>query len=88
MWQMWKTAINMYELFSLWIFLQEQQPEEDQVSHRSSTSRLSRSPLKGVKKVKIMQCKVTLLDGSDYTVDVEVRHCALEAGVPPLIHSY
>lgn len=44
--------------------------EEDQVSHRSSTSRLSRSPLK---KVKIMQCKVTLLDGSDYTLDVEVR---------------
>ncbi|XP_075878112.1 band 4.1-like protein 3b isoform X29 [Nelusetta ayraudi] len=44
--------------------------EEDQVSHRSSTSRLSRSPLK---KVKIMQCKVTLLDGSDYTLDVEKR---------------
>lgn len=40
------------------------------MSHRSSTSRLSRSPLK---KVKIMQCKVTLLDGSDYTLDVEVR---------------
>ncbi|KAM3605098.1 uncharacterized protein V6R79_020647 [Siganus canaliculatus] len=47
--------------------------EEDQVSHRSSTSRLSRSPLRGVKKVKIMQCKVTLLDGSDYTVNVEKR---------------
>ncbi|XP_028284017.1 band 4.1-like protein 1 isoform X5 [Parambassis ranga] len=52
----------------------EQEPhEEDQVSHRSSTSRLSRSPLRGVKKVKIMQCKVTLLDGSDYTVSVEKR---------------
>ncbi|XP_070701695.1 band 4.1-like protein 3 isoform X1 [Pempheris klunzingeri] len=52
----------------------EQEPqEEDQVSHRSSTSRLSRSPLRGVKKVKIMQCKVTLLDGSDYTVTVEKR---------------
>uniref|UniRef100_A0A672YVH1 Erythrocyte membrane protein band 4.1-like 3b n=1 Tax=Sphaeramia orbicularis TaxID=375764 RepID=A0A672YVH1_9TELE len=47
--------------------------EEDQVSHRSSTSRLSRSPLRGVKKVKIMQCKVTLLDGSDYTLSVEKR---------------
>lgn len=58
----------------LFIFLQEQQQEEeDQASHRSSTSRLSRSPLRGVKKVKIMQCKVTLLDGADYTLDVEVR---------------
>uniref|UniRef100_A0A665X9P7 Erythrocyte membrane protein band 4.1-like 3b n=1 Tax=Echeneis naucrates TaxID=173247 RepID=A0A665X9P7_ECHNA len=46
---------------------------EDQVSHRSSTSRLSKSPLRGVKKVKIMQCKVTLLDGSDYTLNVEKR---------------
>uniref|UniRef100_A0A3B4U2D9 Erythrocyte membrane protein band 4.1 like 3 n=1 Tax=Seriola dumerili TaxID=41447 RepID=A0A3B4U2D9_SERDU len=52
--------------------VQEQQ-EEDQVSHRSSTSRLSRSPLRGVKKVKIMQCKVTLPDGSDYTLNVEKR---------------
>ncbi|KAM9322867.1 band 4.1-like protein 3 [Pholidichthys leucotaenia] len=49
------------------------QQEEDLASHRSSTSRLSRSPLRGVKKVKIMQCKVTLLDGSDFTVDVEKR---------------
>ncbi|KAM9790086.1 band 4.1-like protein 3 isoform X1 [Syngnathus typhle] len=48
-------------------------PEEDQESRQSSTSRLSRSPLKGVKKVKIMQCKVTLLDGSDYTLNVEKR---------------
>uniref|UniRef100_A0A8C9XB31 FERM domain-containing protein n=1 Tax=Sander lucioperca TaxID=283035 RepID=A0A8C9XB31_SANLU len=47
--------------------------EEDLVSHRSSTSRLSRSPLRGVKKVKIMQCKVTLLDGSDFTLNVEKR---------------
>ncbi|XP_067384908.1 band 4.1-like protein 3 isoform X7 [Channa argus] len=52
---------------------EQEQQEEDQVSHRSSTSRLSRSPLKGVKKVKIMQCKVTLLDGSDYTLNVEKR---------------
>uniref|UniRef100_A0A3Q0SQH0 Erythrocyte membrane protein band 4.1 like 3 n=1 Tax=Amphilophus citrinellus TaxID=61819 RepID=A0A3Q0SQH0_AMPCI len=50
-----------------------EQQEEDLVSHRSSTSRLSRSPLRGVKKVKIMQCKVTLLDGSDYTLNVEKR---------------
>uniref|UniRef100_A0A668AEI3 Erythrocyte membrane protein band 4.1 like 3 n=1 Tax=Myripristis murdjan TaxID=586833 RepID=A0A668AEI3_9TELE len=47
--------------------------EKDQVSHRSSTSRLSRSPLRGVKKLKNMQCKVTLLDGTDYTLTVEKR---------------
>lgn len=52
---------------------QQEQQEEDQVSHQSSTSRLSRSPLKAVKKVKIMQCKVTLPDGADYTVNVEKR---------------
>ncbi|XP_039457868.1 band 4.1-like protein 3 isoform X2 [Oreochromis aureus] len=51
----------------------KEQQEEDLVSHRSSTSRLSRSPLRGVKKVKIMQCKVTLLDGSDFTLNVEKR---------------
>ncbi|XP_024136028.1 band 4.1-like protein 3 isoform X1 [Oryzias melastigma] len=52
---------------------EQEQQGEDQVSHRSSTSRLSKSPLRGVRKVKIMQCKVVLLDGSDYTVDVEKR---------------
>ncbi|KAM4728792.1 band 4.1-like protein 3b isoform 2-T3 [Anableps anableps] len=51
----------------------KEQQEEDQESHRSSTSRLSRSPLRGVKKVKMMQCKIVLLDGSDYTVNVEKR---------------
>ncbi|XP_037132252.1 band 4.1-like protein 3b isoform X12 [Syngnathus acus] len=55
------------------IFTHQDTPEEDQESRQSSTSRLSRSPLKGVKKVKIMQCKVTLLDGSDYTLNVEKR---------------
>uniref|UniRef100_A0A096M3M0 Erythrocyte membrane protein band 4.1 like 3 n=1 Tax=Poecilia formosa TaxID=48698 RepID=A0A096M3M0_POEFO len=50
-----------------------EQQEEDQESHRSSTSRLSRSPLRGVKKVKMMQCKIALLDGSDYSVNVEKR---------------
>ncbi|KAM6919356.1 band 4.1-like protein 3b [Xenentodon cancila] len=52
---------------------EQEQQGEDQVSHRSSTSRLSRSPLKGIKKVKMMQCKIALLDGSDYTVEVEKR---------------
>ncbi|KAF3857985.1 hypothetical protein F7725_011186 [Dissostichus mawsoni] len=52
---------------------EQETQEDDQVSHQSSTSRLSRSPLKGVKKVKIMQCKVTMLDGSDFSVNVEKR---------------
>ncbi|XP_037644653.1 protein 4.1-like isoform X8 [Sebastes umbrosus] len=52
---------------------EQEQQEGDQVSHRSSTSRLSRSPLKGVKKVKMMECKVTMLDGSDFTLNVEKR---------------
>ncbi|XP_031720798.1 band 4.1-like protein 3b isoform X8 [Anarrhichthys ocellatus] len=52
---------------------EQEQQEGDQVSHRSSTSRLSRSPLKGVKKTKIMECKVTMLDGSDFTLNVEKR---------------
>uniref|UniRef100_A0A668AED9 Erythrocyte membrane protein band 4.1 like 3 n=1 Tax=Myripristis murdjan TaxID=586833 RepID=A0A668AED9_9TELE len=30
-------------------------------------------PLRGVKKLKNMQCKVTLLDGTDYTLTVEKR---------------
>uniref|UniRef100_A0A6Q2Z774 FERM domain-containing protein n=1 Tax=Esox lucius TaxID=8010 RepID=A0A6Q2Z774_ESOLU len=50
------------------------QLEEDLSSTRSSTSRLSiKSPLRGVKKLKNMQCKVTLLDGSDYTLTVDKR---------------
>ncbi|XP_068604908.1 band 4.1-like protein 3b isoform X1 [Brachionichthys hirsutus] len=52
---------------------EQEQEDEDKISSKSSTSRLSRSPSKGVKKVKIMQCKVTLLDGSDYTLNVEKR---------------
>ncbi|KAK1879631.1 Band 4.1-like protein 3, partial [Dissostichus eleginoides] len=52
---------------------EQETQEDDQESHQSSTSRLSRSPLKGVKKVKIMQCKVTMLDGSDFSVNVEKR---------------
>ncbi|KAJ8272885.1 hypothetical protein GJAV_G00094590 [Gymnothorax javanicus] len=47
--------------------------EDDKVSRRSSSSRQSKSPLKTTKKVKNMQCKVTLLDGSDYTCVVEKR---------------
>lgn len=62
------------------IFTHQETQEDDQESRQSSTSRLSRSPLKGVKKVKIMQCKVTLLDGSDYTLNVEVRATGWSSG--------
>ncbi|KAK1173704.1 band 4.1-like protein 3 isoform X2 [Acipenser oxyrinchus oxyrinchus] len=51
-----------------------QQFEDDKVSQKSSSSKLSKpSPLKVVKKPKNMQCKVTLLDGSDYSCVVEKR---------------
>uniref|UniRef100_A0A6I8N1G3 Erythrocyte membrane protein band 4.1 like 3 n=2 Tax=Ornithorhynchus anatinus TaxID=9258 RepID=A0A6I8N1G3_ORNAN len=53
--------------------LEYQQFEDDKLSQKSSCSKLSRSPLKIVKKPKSMQCKVTLLDGSDYSCDVEKR---------------
>ncbi|CAL1580495.1 unnamed protein product [Knipowitschia caucasica] len=52
---------------------EQDHPEEDLVSHQSSSSRVSRSPLRAVKKVKIMSCKIALLDGSEFTVNVEVR---------------
>ncbi|XP_059974968.1 band 4.1-like protein 3 isoform X4 [Mesoplodon densirostris] len=50
-----------------------QQFEDDKLSQKSSSSKLSRSPLKIVKKPKSMQSKVILLDGSEYTCDVEKR---------------
>lgn len=52
--------------------LEYQQLEDDKLSQKSSSSKLSRSPLKIVKKPKSMQCKVILLDGSEYACDVEV----------------
>ncbi|XP_058412651.1 band 4.1-like protein 3 isoform X12 [Diceros bicornis minor] len=53
--------------------LEYQQFEDDKLSQKSSSSKLSRSPLKVIKKPKSMQCKVVLLDGSEYTCDVEKR---------------
>ncbi|XP_039610758.1 band 4.1-like protein 3a isoform X9 [Polypterus senegalus] len=50
-----------------------QQFEDDKASQKSSSSKLSKSPLKSVKRPKNMQCKVTLLDGADYTCVVEKR---------------
>ncbi|XP_067290852.1 band 4.1-like protein 3a isoform X2 [Pseudorasbora parva] len=51
----------------------QQLPEDDAASHWSSSSKLTRSPVKVTKKPKNMQCKITLLDGSDYTCVVEKR---------------
>ncbi|XP_064150739.1 band 4.1-like protein 3 isoform X6 [Loxodonta africana] len=53
--------------------LEYQQLEDDKLSQKSSSSKLSRSPLKIVKKPRSMQCKVIVLDGSEYTCDVEKR---------------
>ncbi|XP_076186051.1 band 4.1-like protein 3 isoform X20 [Aptenodytes patagonicus] len=53
--------------------LEYQQLEDDKLSQKSSSSKLSKSPLKIVKKPKSMQCKVTLLDGSEYACEVEKR---------------
>ncbi|XP_031224541.1 band 4.1-like protein 3 isoform X20 [Mastomys coucha] len=53
--------------------LEYQQFEDDKLSQKSSSSKLSRSPLKIAKRPKSMQCKVTLLDGSEYGCDVDKR---------------
>ncbi|XP_040289703.1 band 4.1-like protein 3 isoform X15 [Bufo bufo] len=53
--------------------LEYQQLEDDKVSQRSVSSKLSKSPLKSAKRPKNMQAKVILLDGSEYTCEVEKR---------------
>ncbi|XP_069075937.1 band 4.1-like protein 3 isoform X24 [Pleurodeles waltl] len=53
--------------------LEYQQFEDDKISQKSASSKLSKSPLKSTKKPKNMQAKVILLDGSEYTCDVEKR---------------
>ncbi|XP_067836819.1 band 4.1-like protein 3a isoform X11 [Heptranchias perlo] len=52
---------------------EDHQTEDDKLSQKSSSSKLSKSPLKVVKKPKNMLCKVTLLDGSEHTCEVEKR---------------
>ncbi|XP_053539424.1 band 4.1-like protein 3a isoform X10 [Ictalurus punctatus] len=51
----------------------QQSTEDESTPYKSTSSKLSRSPIKVTKKPKNMQCKVTLLDGSDYTCVVEKR---------------
>ncbi|XP_077126397.1 band 4.1-like protein 3 isoform X44 [Ranitomeya variabilis] len=53
--------------------LEYQQLEDDKVSQKSVSSKLSKSPLKSAKRPKNMQAKVALLDGSEYTCEVEKR---------------
>lgn len=50
----------------------QQSTEDESTPYKSTSSKLSKSPVKVTKKPKNMQCKVTLLDGSDYTCVVEV----------------
>ncbi|KAI5106497.1 band 4.1-like protein 3 isoform X8, partial [Silurus meridionalis] len=51
----------------------QQSTEDESTPYKSTSSKLSRSPIKVNKKPKNMQCKVALLDGSDYTCVVEKR---------------
>uniref|UniRef100_A0A3B1J819 Erythrocyte membrane protein band 4.1-like 3b n=1 Tax=Astyanax mexicanus TaxID=7994 RepID=A0A3B1J819_ASTMX len=52
---------------------QHQSVEEDYTSQKSLNSRLSSTPLGSTHKLKNMQCRITLLDGSDYTCTVEQK---------------
>ncbi|KAF5892093.1 band 4.1-like protein 3 isoform X1, partial [Clarias magur] len=51
----------------------QQSTEDESTPYKSSSSKLTKSPIKVTKKPKNMQCKVTLLDGTDYTCVVEKR---------------
>ncbi|KAL0201920.1 hypothetical protein M9458_005107, partial [Cirrhinus mrigala] len=45
---------------------------DDYISQKSLSSRLSWSALGRTHRLKVMECKVKLLDGTDYTCTVEV----------------
>ncbi|RXN26026.1 arginine--tRNA cytoplasmic [Labeo rohita] len=49
-----------------------QQHEDDYISQKSLSSRLSWSALGRTHRLRVMECKVKLLDGTDYTCTVEV----------------
>uniref|UniRef100_A0A9J7Z7K1 Erythrocyte membrane protein band 4.1-like 3b n=1 Tax=Cyprinus carpio carpio TaxID=630221 RepID=A0A9J7Z7K1_CYPCA len=51
----------------------QQQHEDDYVSQKSLSSRLSWSALGRTQRLRVMECKVRLLDGTDYTCSVEKR---------------
>lgn len=50
----------------------QQQHEDDYISQKSLSSRLSWSALGRTHRLRVMECKVKLLDGTDYTCTVEV----------------
>ncbi|XP_056098150.1 band 4.1-like protein 3b isoform X3 [Rhinichthys klamathensis goyatoka] len=49
------------------------QQEDDYISQKSVSSRVSWSALRRSHRLKVMECKVTLLDGTDYTCTLEKR---------------
>ncbi|KAL7842326.1 hypothetical protein SRHO_G00240150 [Serrasalmus rhombeus] len=51
----------------------QQSGEEDFISQKSLSRRLSRTSLGNTHRLKNMQCRITLLDGSDYTCTVEKK---------------
>ncbi|XP_058600462.1 band 4.1-like protein 3b isoform X2 [Onychostoma macrolepis] len=51
----------------------QQQHEDDYISQKSLSSRLSWSAIGRTQRLKVMECKVKLLDGTDYTCTVEKR---------------
>ncbi|XP_067218232.1 band 4.1-like protein 3b isoform X15 [Chanodichthys erythropterus] len=51
----------------------QQQCEDHYISQKSLSSRVSWSALGRSHRLKVMECKVTLLDGTDYTCTVEKR---------------
>ncbi|XP_037387107.1 band 4.1-like protein 3 isoform X2 [Pygocentrus nattereri] len=51
----------------------QQSGEEDFISQTSLSRRLSRTSLGNTHRLKNMQCRITLLDGSDYTCTVEKK---------------
>ncbi|XP_051719861.1 band 4.1-like protein 3b isoform X6 [Ctenopharyngodon idella] len=51
----------------------QQQHEDHYISQKSLSSRVSWSALGRSHRLKVMECKVTLLDGTDYTCTVEKR---------------
>ncbi|KAI4872492.1 hypothetical protein NFI96_025653 [Prochilodus magdalenae] len=51
----------------------QQSGDEDYISQTSLSSRLSRTSLRSTHRLTNMQCRITLLDGSDYTCTVEQK---------------
>ncbi|XP_067218230.1 band 4.1-like protein 3b isoform X13 [Chanodichthys erythropterus] len=57
----------------------QQQCEDHYISQKSLSSRVSWSALGRSHRLKVMECKVTLLDGTDYTCTVEQKRAKGQA---------